>query len=172
MLCGHGLQYIVASEPSSTGQACANKKIGPVAHSFNGILASVTFLQENWTLIPPQNMKFSLTESHLYLKLSSYHPPHTYRGIPKGLTTQFRRMCSSDEIFKVWNRCYKAHTVQSDRLLKTLFEWHRLEVQNSYFWSLFFWHWLKIQFVYIYLEFLKSVSAWRHVLKEFLSYSC
>lgn len=71
-------------------------------------------------------IKFSLhtkpTDSHLYLKPSSCHPPHTFRGIPKGLTTRIRRICSSNEIFEeqsrilkshLCNRGYKAHTVQS-----------------------------------------------------------
>ncbi|XP_052708956.1 uncharacterized protein LOC128183834 [Crassostrea angulata] len=71
-------------------------------------------------------IKFSLhtkpTDSHLYLKPSSCQPPHTFRGIPKGLTTRIRRISSSNEIFEEQCRklkphqCYegyKAHTVQS-----------------------------------------------------------
>ena len=70
-------------------------------------------------------IKFSLhtkpTDSHLYLKPSSCHPPHTFRGIPKGLPNRIRRICSSNEIFEeqsrilkshLCNRGYKAHTVQ------------------------------------------------------------
>ena len=72
------------------------------------------------------NIKFSLhtkpTDSHFYLKPSSCHPPHTFRGVPKGLATRIRRICSSDEIFEeqskilkshLCNRGYKVHTVQS-----------------------------------------------------------
>ncbi|XP_052680295.1 uncharacterized protein LOC128161092 [Crassostrea angulata] len=71
-------------------------------------------------------IKFSLhtkpTDSHLYLKPSSCHPLHTFRGIPKGLPTRIRRICFSNEIFEeqsrilkshLFNRDYKAHTVQS-----------------------------------------------------------
>ncbi|XP_065925150.1 uncharacterized protein [Magallana gigas] len=71
-------------------------------------------------------IKFSLhtkpTDSHLYLKPSSCHPPHTFRGIPKGLTTRIKRICFSNEIFEeqsrilkshLCNRGYKAHTIQS-----------------------------------------------------------
>jgi hypothetical protein len=62
------------------------------------------------------------TDSHLYLKLSSCHPPHTFRGVPKGLAIRTTRICSSDEIFEekskilkshLRNRGCKAHTVQS-----------------------------------------------------------
>lgn len=52
--------------------------------------------------------KFSLhtkvPDSHLYLKPSSCHLPHTFRWIPIGLTT--RRFCSVDEIFEEQSRLY------------------------------------------------------------------
>lgn len=71
-------------------------------------------------------IKFNLhtkpTASHPYLKPSSCHPPNTFRGMPKGLPTRIRRICSSNEIFEEQSRIlkshlckwgYKAHTVQS-----------------------------------------------------------
>ncbi|KAK3106235.1 hypothetical protein FSP39_015827 [Pinctada imbricata] len=39
------------------------------------------------------------TDSHLYLRTDSCHPPHVFKGIPKGLATRIRRICSSDDSF-------------------------------------------------------------------------
>ena len=83
------------------------------------------FLDTTSTLIDG-NIEFSLhtkpTDSHLYLMPSSCHPPHTFKGVPKGLTTRVRRICSSTAIFQeqsqllktnLCNRGYKAKSVQT-----------------------------------------------------------
>lgn len=58
-------------------------------------------------------IKFSLhrkpTDFHLYFQPFSCLPPHTFRGIPKGLPTRIRRICSSDEIFGEQSRILKFH---------------------------------------------------------------
>jgi hypothetical protein len=40
------------------------------------------------------------TYSHLYLMLSSCHPSHTLQGVPKGLTTRVRHICSTPALYK------------------------------------------------------------------------
>ena len=54
------------------------------------------------------NIHFDLhtkdTDSHLYLRTDSCHPPHVFKGIPKGLATRIRRICSSDESFQSRSR--------------------------------------------------------------------
>lgn len=60
-----------------------------------------TFLDTTSTLVDGKldfNLHSKPTDSHLYLMTSSCHPPHTFRGIPKGLATRVRRICSTQEI--------------------------------------------------------------------------
>ena len=49
------------------------------------------------------------TDSHLYLMLSSCRPPHTFKGVPKGLATRIRRICSSLIFYQEQNLRLKAH---------------------------------------------------------------
>ncbi|XP_061188704.1 uncharacterized protein LOC133196871 [Saccostrea echinata] len=71
-------------------------------------------------------IEFSLhtkpTDSHLYLMPTSCHPQHTFKGVPKGLATRTRRICSSPALYQeqssllkshLCNRGYKAHNVQT-----------------------------------------------------------
>ena len=83
------------------------------------------FLDTTSTLVEGR-IEFSLytkpTDSHLYLMPSSCHPPHTFKGVPKGLATRTRRICSSTATFQeqsqllksnLCNRGYKARIVQT-----------------------------------------------------------
>ena len=49
------------------------------------------------------------TDSHLYLMPSSCHPPHTFKGVPKGLATRVRRICSSGSEFEKQSKLLKSH---------------------------------------------------------------
>lgn len=63
---------------------------------------SNTFLDTTSTLVDGKldlNLHTKPTYSHLYLITSSCHPPHTCKGIPKGLTTRVRRICSTQELY-------------------------------------------------------------------------
>ena len=83
-----------------------------------------TFLDTQSTL-KDGNITFDLytkpTDSHLYLRPDSCHPPHVFKGIQKGLATRLRRNCSTDQLYrkrsaelkaKLCNRGYKAQSVQ------------------------------------------------------------
>ncbi|XP_055997948.1 uncharacterized protein LOC130047308 [Ostrea edulis] len=47
------------------------------------------------------------TDSHLYLMPSSCHPPNTFKGVPKGLATRVRRICSSTTAFQEQSQLLK-----------------------------------------------------------------
>lgn len=83
------------------------------------------FLDTTSTLVDGK-VEFSLytkpTDSHLYLMPTSCHPRHTFKGVPKGLATRIRRICSSSALYhqegnqlksNLCKRGYKAHTVQA-----------------------------------------------------------
>lgn len=84
-----------------------------------------TFLDTTSTLVDGKldfNLYTKPTDSHLYLMTSSCHPPHTFRGIPKGLATRVRRICSTQELYSEQSqllksnlcaRGYSSHSVQN-----------------------------------------------------------
>ncbi|KAK3090867.1 hypothetical protein FSP39_015326 [Pinctada imbricata] len=59
------------------------------------------------------------TDSHLYLRTDSCHPPHIFKGIPKGLATRIRRICSSDDSFHLRSKelsqrlCHRGYNAKS-----------------------------------------------------------
>ncbi|KAK3107779.1 hypothetical protein FSP39_022084 [Pinctada imbricata] len=59
------------------------------------------------------------TDSHLYLRTDSCHPPHVFKGIPKGLATRIRRICSSDDSFHLRSKelsqrlCHRGYNAKS-----------------------------------------------------------
>ena len=55
------------------------------------------------------NLHMKPTDSHLYLMPSSCHPPHTFKGVPKGLATRIRRICSSPTSFREQGHILKVH---------------------------------------------------------------
>ncbi|XP_056017307.1 uncharacterized protein LOC125656461 [Ostrea edulis] len=55
------------------------------------------------------NLHTKPTDSHLYLMPSSCHPPHTFKGVPKGLATRIRRICSTPTIFQEQEAILKPH---------------------------------------------------------------
>ena len=83
------------------------------------------FLDTTSTLIGGKiefNLHTKPTDSHLYLMPTSCHPPHTFKGVPKGLATRIRRICSSSALYQkesdllkshLCKRGYKANTVQT-----------------------------------------------------------
>lgn len=71
-----------------------------------------TFLDTTSTLVDGKldfNLHTKPTDSHLYLMTSSCHPPHTFRGIPKGLATRVRRICSTQELYSEQSKLLKSH---------------------------------------------------------------
>ena len=71
-----------------------------------------TFLDTTATLTNGEiefNLHTKPTDSHLYLKPSSCHPPHTFKGVPKGLATRIRRICSSPTSFQEQGNILKKH---------------------------------------------------------------
>ena len=71
-----------------------------------------TFLDTTSTLVDGKldfNLHTKPTDSHLYLMTSSCHPPHTFRGIPKGLATRVRRICSTQELYSEQSQLLKSH---------------------------------------------------------------
>jgi hypothetical protein len=62
-----------------------------------------TFLDNTVTLTNGEtefNLHTKPTDSHLYLMTSSYRPLHTFKGLPKGLATRIRSICSSPTSFQ------------------------------------------------------------------------
>lgn len=100
------------------------------AHSLHNLIKFTLDISSSKTVfldttLEDGEIKFILhtkpTDSHIYIKLSSYHPPYTFRGIPKELIIQIRRICSSNVMFEehntifksyLCNQGFKAHTVQ------------------------------------------------------------
>jgi hypothetical protein len=90
------------------------------------ISASSNIFLDATSKIVNGNVEFSLhtkpIDSHLYLKPSSCHPSHTFKGVPKGLATRVRRVCSTPALYKeqsthlknnLSRRGYQAHKVQA-----------------------------------------------------------
>ena len=90
------------------------------------ISASNNIFLDTTSKIVDGKVEFSLhtkpTDSHLYLMPSSCHPPHTFKGVPKGLATRIRRICSSPMLYQeqslrlkthLCKRGYEAHKVQA-----------------------------------------------------------
>jgi hypothetical protein len=55
------------------------------------------------------NLHTKPMDSHLYLMPSSCHPPHTFKGVPKGLAIRIRRICSSPTSFQEQGNILKKH---------------------------------------------------------------
>ena len=90
------------------------------------ISASSNIFLDTTSKIVNGNVEFSLhtkpTDSHLYLMPSSCHPSHTFKGVPKGLATRVRRICSTPALYEeqsahlknnLCRRGYQAHRVQA-----------------------------------------------------------
>jgi hypothetical protein len=62
-----------------------------------------TFLDATGTLANEEiefNLHTKPTDSHLYLMPFGCHPPHTFKGVPKGLVILIRCICSSPTSFQ------------------------------------------------------------------------
>ncbi|XP_048765266.2 uncharacterized protein LOC125673022 [Ostrea edulis] len=58
------------------------------------------------------NLHTKPTDSHLYLMSSSCQPPYTFKGVPKGLATRIRRICSTPTIFQEQGTILKTHLTE------------------------------------------------------------
>jgi hypothetical protein len=71
-----------------------------------------TFLDTTGTLTNREiecNLHTKPTDFHLYLIPSNCHPPHTFKGVPKGLTTCIHCICYSPTSFQKQGNILKNH---------------------------------------------------------------